>query len=96
VGNEIVDSRLRIYATDDPLFNGILGPRVSGEVTRVRMKDSGVLLAFISNGDSYSEDSLPGIVHGYAGSGEAYYFAFDATKTSRELWLNLFNPQRSG
>lgn len=96
VGNENVDSRLRIYAADDPLFNGILGPRVSGEVTRVRMKDSGVLLAFISNGDSYSEDSLPGIVHGYAGSGEAYYFAFDATKTSRELWLNLFNPQRSG
>ncbi|PIN95945.1 hypothetical protein COU39_03330, partial [Candidatus Micrarchaeota archaeon CG10_big_fil_rev_8_21_14_0_10_60_32] len=95
VGDETVDSKIRIYDPDNPVFDGIANFRVTGSVARVAMKDNAVLLAFIGSGDSYSADSLPAVVYGEVQNsggtnGEVYYFAFDATKTSRQLWLNLF------
>lgn len=97
VGDETVDSKIRIYDVNNPVFNGIVNFRVTGSVARVTMNDNAVLLAFIGSGDSYSADSLPAVVYGEVQNrgknGEVYYFAFDVL--SQGLWLNLFT-QGSG
>ncbi|MFA4946583.1 MAG: Yip1 family protein [Candidatus Micrarchaeia archaeon] len=104
VGNEHANGKFKIYDPAQPVFNGIMDYAFSGAITRVSLKETAKLLAFIDASDSetYSPDFLTAMAwNGWsAGNNEktefrVYYFAFDLGTTSRFLLKNLIWESRN-
>ncbi len=88
-----VDSKLKIFAFDHPLFNGIKNYVVSQDVAFVMPDKNATVLAFINSSDVQSGNAVYAILEKKSGLGKVMYFAyapiFYGGSGSRNLMLNL-------
>lgn len=89
-----VESKLKIYAIEHPVFNGIKNQPLHQTIALVRPTANATVLAFINSTDVESGNSLYGILEQPYGKGRVVYFAYDPVPGveyggSRNLVLNL-------
>ncbi|MBI5225608.1 hypothetical protein HY994_00015 [Candidatus Micrarchaeota archaeon] len=93
-GVQDVDVKLKIYAIDHPIFNGIKNSQVNGYVSLVKPSANATVLAFLNSSDVESGNALYGILEKPFGKGRVVYFAYDPFPGillggSRNLLMNL-------
>ncbi len=72
-----VDVKLKNYAIDHPIFNGIRNMQVNGSISLVQPLANVTILAFLNSSDVESGNALYGILEKPFGKGRVVYFAYD-------------------